>query len=99
MWPMPVTGFETEEELAQTRRDIPFYALKGELGRRYNVDNVFNHQQATYVGSAGSIADCEKLNPYSVPEVSFIGRSNSGKSKLVNAILGRKYCQSFKSTG
>jgi len=90
MWPIPFSTDTSPEELDTWRKEVPFYALRGELGRRYNVDTVFNHQEVKYLGSAGGIDECTDLNPYAVPEVCFVGRSNCGKSKLVNALLGRK---------
>lgn len=35
-------------------------------------------------------ADIDSLPPQSLPEVAFVGRSNAGKSSLINALTGRK---------
>jgi len=35
-------------------------------------------------------ADLDSLPPPSLPEVAFVGRSNCGKSSLINALLGRR---------
>jgi GTP-binding protein len=40
-----------------------------------------------FIAGAASI---ESLPPISLPEVAFIGRSNVGKSSLINALVGRK---------
>ncbi len=32
----------------------------------------------------------EQLPPYTLPEIAFVGRSNTGKSTLLNAIVGRR---------
>ncbi len=44
-------------------------------------------KQATFVGSFPRASKCP---PSELPEYSFIGRSNVGKSSLINMILGRK---------
>jgi GTP-binding protein len=45
------------------------------------------HGPATFVTSAPRLEDCP---PESLPEVCFAGRSNVGKSSLINALLKRK---------
>ena len=37
-----------------------------------------------------SAAKPEQLPEYELPELAFIGRSNTGKSSLLNALLGRR---------
>lgn len=44
-------------------------------------------QSAEYKTSANSLKDCPKVE---VPEYAFIGRSNVGKSSLINMLVGRK---------
>ncbi|WP_018127201.1 ribosome biogenesis GTP-binding protein YihA/YsxC [Balneola vulgaris] len=48
--------------------------------------NLFNGK-ATFVTSATKIEECPKAD---LPEVCFAGRSNVGKSSLINAIVNRK---------
>jgi GTP-binding protein len=45
-------------------------------------------QPCTFVAGADSVAS---LPDFSEPEVAFIGRSNVGKSSLVNALVGQKH--------
>src|SRR5882762_2985499 len=35
-------------------------------------------------------SDVDNLPPASLPEIAFVGRSNAGKSSLINALTGRK---------
>ncbi len=44
-------------------------------------------QSCDFVWGTGSI---ESLPPQSLPEIAFVGRSNAGKSSLINAITNRK---------
>lgn len=44
-------------------------------------------KQATFITSSQSVAQCPKGN---FPEYAFIGRSNVGKSSLINMLAGRK---------
>jgi GTP-binding protein len=55
--------------------------------RRYTPKQLFS-QSCTFMAGANSIAS---LPDFSQPEVAFIGRSNVGKSSLVNALVGQKH--------
>lgn len=45
------------------------------------------HQKISYIGSFHSVTVCPA---HALPEFAFIGRSNVGKSSLINALFGRK---------
>lgn len=51
-----------------------------------NLTTFFN-KPCEFIAGAATI---ESLPPITVPEVAFIGRSNVGKSSLVNALVGQK---------
>lgn len=50
---------------------------------------------STYITSA---AKAEQLPVYDAPEIAFVGRSNCGKSSLLNALLNRKNLARASST-
>lgn len=52
-------------------------------------------KEATFVGSFTKADDCPKVE---IPEFAFIGRSNVGKSSLVNLLTGRKALAKVSST-
>lgn len=45
------------------------------------------HQKISYIGSFHSVTVCPA---HALPEFAFIGRSNVGKSSLINTLFGRK---------
>ena len=47
----------------------------------------FNTQNAEFVLSAAKMADCPRD---SLPQIAFAGRSNVGKSSVINRLLNRK---------
>ncbi|PMP68710.1 MAG: YihA family ribosome biogenesis GTP-binding protein [Thermodesulfobacterium geofontis] len=51
-----------------------------------------------YVEFIKSIYDLKELPPPEFPEIAFLGRSNVGKSSLINAILNRKNIARVSST-
>lgn len=51
--------------------------------------------KANFVQCSAKLADCPKTE---LPEVAFIGRSNVGKSSLINALCGRKALAKTSST-
>lgn len=54
-----------------------------------------NFNQARFVASYGK---AEQIPPSTMPEVSFVGRSNVGKSSLINKLLARKQLAKVSST-
>lgn len=54
-----------------------------------------NFQRARFVASYGNVA---KIPPSSCPEVSFVGRSNVGKSSIMNKLFNRKNLVKVSST-
>jgi GTP-binding protein len=67
------------------------------LFRNYNsLPRLFETHQFDYVSPR---AFKFELPANGVPEVAFLGRSNVGKSSLVNALMRRNLCQTSKSPG
>ena len=57
--------------------------------------SMLNYQSAAFVASYASL---EALPASTLPEVSFVGRSNVGKSSLMNKVFGRKGLVKVSST-
>ena len=54
-----------------------------------------NYQLARFVASYGAVS---QIPPSTCPEVSFVGRSNVGKSSIMNKLFGRKGLVKVSST-
>lgn len=52
-------------------------------------------QQIHFLGSSSSLKNCPRLE---IPEYAFVGRSNVGKSSLINALCGSKNLAKISST-
>src|SRR5690349_9538534 len=46
-----------------------------------------------------SVADAAKLPPPSLPEIAFLGRSNVGKSSVLNSLVGEKIARTSSTPG
>ena len=65
----------------ERRADTDFSAAEIEAGRRLFAG------EWNFLSAAGSLAS---VPPMSAPEIAFAGRSNVGKSSLINALTGRR---------
>lgn len=63
--------------------------------RRY-AEQFFLCQQPKILFSSSTFRDVHRGN---VPEVTFLGRSNVGKSSLLNKLMGRKICHTSRNPG
>ncbi len=52
-----------------------------------------------FLSAAADQRECETLNLDSVPEIAFVGRSNVGKSSLLNALMRTSVVRTSKSPG
>ncbi|WP_273383532.1 ribosome biogenesis GTP-binding protein YihA/YsxC [Enorma phocaeensis] len=57
--------------------------------------DTINYQLAHFVASYGAVS---QIPPSTCPEVSFVGRSNVGKSSIMNKLFGRKGLVKVSST-
>src|SRR5438874_10037372 len=72
------TGSEAETEL------FPAQAIEPDL---IEAGRLLFAQECRFIAGA---AEAEALPPETLPEIAFLGRSNVGKSSLVNALCGRR---------
>ncbi|KZF24901.1 hypothetical protein L228DRAFT_236060 [Xylona heveae TC161] len=61
-----------------------------------DADDFFTRRKPEMLWTIGTFRETPKS---SAPEVAFLGRSNVGKSSLLNAILGRKLCYTSSKPG
>ena len=59
------------------------------------MDDSINYQLAKFVASYGKVS---QIPESTCPEVSFVGRSNVGKSSIMNKLFGRKNLVKVSST-
>ena len=52
-----------------------------------------------FVAAAADMAECEELNPLGIPEIAFVGKSNVGKSSLLNALMRTSIVNTSKQPG
>ncbi len=68
--------------------------MSGNFESHYVIDG-HDRMDASYITSA---AKAEQLPSFELPEVAFMGRSNCGKSSLINALANRKNLARASST-
>lgn len=85
----PIDPYSEEDSLDMTKSSRKFIASKQSiLGKNLITCRSFSLDSPKTFNFEGSYSNVEEIPTFSIPEIAFIGRSNVGKSSLLNMLSG-----------